>query len=217
MIRDVLQQGAGSLGLELTENQLGEFEMFADELKKWNRKVNLTAITADREIAIKHFLDSLVLAQMLGDAANVLDIGSGAGLPALAVKIVRPTTAVVSVDAVVKKIQFQRHIARLLRLDGFEAIHSRIEALHHSHAGMFDVITSRAFSDLSQFVSLAAPLLAEGGRIIAMKGPASQSEISNSTSTFEAHRLEISSVYSYSLPVNSGDRRLIIISSTNQR
>jgi 16S rRNA (guanine527-N7)-methyltransferase len=215
VIRDVLQQGAHHLGLALTESHLGAFETFATELKKWNKKVNLTAITADREIAIKHFLDSLVLAQMLGDAANVLDMGSGAGLPALAIKIVRPSITVVSVDAVAKKIQFQRHVARLLQLDGFEAIHSRIEALHQSHAGVFDVITSRAFSDLGQFVALAAPLLAVGGRIIAMKGPASQSEISNSSSTFETHRFEIKSDYSYSLPENCGERRLIIISSTN--
>jgi 16S rRNA (guanine527-N7)-methyltransferase len=213
MIRKTLVQGAKTLGLDLTEENIWAFELFASELKKWNRKVNLTAITSDSEIAIKHFIDSLLLERMLGDAINILDIGSGAGLPALAIKIVRPATAVTSVDAVAKKIHFQRHVARLLQLEGFDAVHARIENLHQSHAGAFDVITSRAFSDLSQFVSLAAPLLAENGRIIAMKGPASSNEMPDSIPILEAYRLEINSVHSYSLPENNGERRLIIISS----
>lgn len=217
MMRDVLVQGTREMGLELSKADIRAFEVYAGELKKWNRKINLTAITSDREIAIKHFIDSLFMVRMLDDAKNILDIGSGAGLPALPIKIIRPDMAVVSVDAVAKKIHFQRHVARLLQLEGFEAIHARIENLHQSHAGHFDVITSRAFSDLSQFVSLAAPLLAEGGRIIAMKGPTSESEIKNSAPSFESHRLEISSVYSYHLPENSGERRMIIISASISR
>jgi 16S rRNA (guanine527-N7)-methyltransferase len=143
----------------------------------------------------------------------MLDIGSGAGLPALPIKIVRPEISVVSVDAVAKKIHFQRHVARLIQLNGFEAVHARVESLHQSHAGRFDVITSRAFSDLGQFVTLAAPLLADGGRIIAMKGPASESEMAEGSSIFEAYQLKVSSVQSYGLPGNCGERRLITISS----
>src|ERR1039457_5758805 len=213
MIREALVQGSQIMGVPLSEENIRAFELFADELKKWNSKVNLTAITTDREIAIKHFIDSLILTNMLGDAKNVLDIGSGAGLPALPIKITRPDTAVVSVNAVAKKIHFQRHVARLLQLNTFEAIHARIESLHQSHSRRFDIITSRAFTDLSLFVSLAAPLLAEGGRIVAMKGPASSSEMETSASTFEAHQLKISSVENYTLPGSSGERRLIIISS----
>lgn len=217
MIGEYLMQGAYSMGLELTAQQVRSFELYADELKKWNKKINLTAITAEREIAIKHFVDSLVLAGRLENARCVLDIGSGAGLPALPIKIVRPDTSVVSVDAVAKKIHFQRHVARQLQLDGFEALHARIESLHQSHAKKFDIITSRAFSDLNLFVALAAPLLSDGGRIIAMKGPASESEILDGNHTSPDRRFEISSVYAYRLPANCGERRLLIISSVAPR
>jgi len=217
MIRNALVNGAKAMGLNLSDENIKAFELYAAELKKWNRKINLTAITSDREIAIKHFVDSLMMVQELGEADCVLDIGSGAGLPALPIKIVRPDLDVTSVDAVAKKINFQRHVARILRLDSFHAVHARIESLHASHAHKFDVITSRAFSDLRLFVSLAEPLLAKNGRIIAMKGPAAASEISESSSGFETHLLEVSSIRSYSLPDNCGERRLITISTTVSR
>src|SRR6185369_5646904 len=170
MIRHILEQGAREL--TISEEYLLAFELFAEELKKWNRKVNLTAISSDKEIAVKHFIDSLVFADHVQVGENLLDIGSGAGIPAIPLKIVKPMIPVVTVDAVGKKILFQRHLARLLGLKSFEALHARVESLHGTHNKCFKVITSRAFSRLEQFVSLAAPLLADGGRMIAMKGPA---------------------------------------------
>jgi 16S rRNA (guanine527-N7)-methyltransferase len=217
MMREMLTVGANFTGLVLSDENIRAFELYANEMKKWNRKINLTAITSDREIAIKHFIDSLLAAQMLAGTSNVLDIGSGAGLPALAIKIFRPEISVVSVDAVAKKIHFQRHVARLLQLEGFEALHARVEDLQKSHAGKFEVIISRAFSDLGQFVSLAAPLLGEGGRIIAMKGPASESEMTSCSALMEAQQFEISSISNYRLPDNCGERRLITISSVRSR
>jgi 16S rRNA (guanine527-N7)-methyltransferase len=217
MMREMLTVGANFTGLVLSDENIRAFELYANEMKKWNRKINLTAITSDREIAIKHFIDSLLAAQMLAGTSNVLDIGSGAGLPALAIKIFRPGISVVSVDAVAKKIHFQRHVARLLQLEGFEALHARVEDLQKSHAGKFEVIISRAFSDLGQFVSLAAPLLGEGGRIIAMKGPASESEMTSCSALMEAQQFEISSISNYRLPDNCGERRLITISSVRSR
>src|SRR5512133_189438 len=215
MIRPDLEKGLLEMNLSLSDESVRLFEIFAAELKKWNTKVNLTAICKDSDIAIKHIIDSLVFSSCIHAGETVMDIGSGAGVPAIPLKIVQPDVTVISVDAVGKKIMFQRHVARLLGLQGFEALHARVESLHTSHAGYFDVITSRAFSSLNLFVTLSAPMLKSGGRLIAMKGPYVQTEIDGARDELRHLGFEISSVQSYSLPMNRGDRSLITISAVN--
>jgi 16S rRNA (guanine527-N7)-methyltransferase len=213
VIRQVLERGLRETGLVVSEENIQAFELFASELKKWNRKINLTAITADEEIAVKHIIDSLVCAACVSEGARVLDIGSGAGIPAIPLKIVKPSVLVTSVDAVGKKILFQRHVARLLEFKGFEAIHARVEGMHDTHARRFDVITSRAFSRLDLFVALAAPLLADKGRMIAMKGPGGAEEIQAEKERITALGFEIASIKPYHLPFDKGERNLIVITA----
>lgn len=217
MIRPALEKGLAEMGLSVSDEKIRSLELFAGELKKWNRKVNLTAICKDVDIAVKHIIDSLVFAACVKDGEHVLDIGSGAGVPALPLKIAHPGVRVVSVDAVGKKILFQRHVARMLALTDFEALHTRVENLHATHAGSFDVITSRAFSNLELFVVLAAPLLKSGGRIIAMKGPHVASEFEQAGDELGRLGFEIASVDSYSLPLNKGERSLVTITAVNAR
>jgi len=211
LFRSILNQGVKELGLAISTGDIATLEIFAGELLKWNRKINLTSVLAIDEIAIKHFLDSLVLAEQISSAASLLDIGSGAGIPAIPVKIFKPSLNVVSVDAVEKKILFQRHAARLLNLEGFEAIHVRVENLHKQYARSFNIITSRAFSSLERFVEIVHPLLAVDGRIIAMKGPAGAEEIKVSESAIHKFGYEVLSQYDYCLPFAMGKRSLISI------
>ncbi|KAA0889874.1 16S rRNA (guanine(527)-N(7))-methyltransferase RsmG [Oryzomonas rubra] len=199
------------MGLEISEESIRAFELFADQLKKWNRKINLTAIISDEEIAVKHIIDALIFAGCVRDDERVLDIGSGAGVPAIPLKIVKPSVPVTSVDAVGKKILFQRHVARLLKFDGFEAIHGRVEELCGTRSHGFDLITSRAFSRLEQFVGLAAPLLSGTGRLIAMKGPGVADEIKADEERLATLGFEIVSVTPYRLPLSKGERNLIEI------
>ena len=212
VMRRIIEQGAEEAGLTVSEADIHALEIFAAELKKWNRTINLTAITADVEIAIKHFIDSLIFAEHVHDGENLLDMGSGAGIPAIPLKIFKSAVNVVSVDAVGKKILFQRQVARLLKLERFEAVHARVESLYSTHSHRFDVITSRAFSRLEQFVSLAHPLLAVGGRMIAMKGPAVADEISSAEESLRTLGYEILCNYPYRLPFDMGERNLIVIS-----
>ncbi|MBC8017178.1 MAG: 16S rRNA (guanine(527)-N(7))-methyltransferase RsmG [Verrucomicrobia bacterium] len=201
------------MGMGLSEERIQSFELFAAELKKWNRKVNLTSICKDVDIAVKHIIDSLVFAACVNNGDYVLDIGSGAGVPAIPLKIANPEVRVVSVDAVGKKIFFQRHVARLLALKDFETLHARVESLHSTHSGFFDVITSRAFSRLEMFVALAAPLLKSGGRIIAMKGPHVVNEFDRVVDELRLLGFEISSVDTYSLPMDKGERSLVTVTA----
>lgn len=215
MIRPDLEKALLEMNLSLSEKSIQSCEIFATELKKWNSKVNLTALSKDSDIAIKHVIDSLVFASYVNPSDNVMDIGSGAGVPAIPLKIVKPEVRVVSVDAVGKKIMFQRHVARLLGFTSFEAVHARVESLYSTYGGAFDVITSRAFSRLDVFVALAAPLLKRGGRMIAMKGPAVQAEIDSAAEELRLMGFEICSIQNYSLPMNKGSRCLVTISAVN--
>lgn len=211
IISDILSRETAPLGLSLSPQQLASFEAYAAELIKWNKKVNLTAITKDNEIAIKHFVDSLALAPYITAGDRLLDIGSGAGLPILPLKIINPETIMVSVDAVAKKIHFQRHVIRVLGLQNIEAIHTRIEDLQKTHRHSFSVITSRAFTRLDRFVSLAAPLLAEGGVLIAMKGDHADGEIVEADDVLHSGGFTVDSVRRYSLPLGMGERAITFI------
>ena len=208
--RELLSHGAAELGVELSPAELGRFYRFAAELQKWSRKINLTAITADEEIAVKHFLDSLTLLKVVGRKGHLLDIGSGGGFPAIPLKIACHDLRVTSVDAVEKKVIFQRHAARLLGLHGFEALHARGEELAGHHAGAFDWVVSRAFSDIPTFVRIALPLLKVHGKIVAMKGRGGREEARTVESSLVDLGVRVTDIVEFRLPI-SGDARALIV------
>jgi 16S rRNA (guanine527-N7)-methyltransferase len=169
---DLLAEGAKAFGLLLSEATLNAFDLYLGELVKWNRKINLTAIRTEREIVVKHFLDSLSVFPLLTDISALLDIGSGAGFPGIPLRLVEPSLSVTLVDGVLKKVDFQKHIIRSLRLQGIETVHGRVEdgAIRKGREEKYDGAVSRAFSDLGTFLGLASPYLRSGGVAIAMKG-----------------------------------------------
>jgi 16S rRNA (guanine527-N7)-methyltransferase len=207
----LLAQGATALGITLNPEQLADFGRLADELVTWNRRINLTAITRPSEIVVKHFLDSLTLAPLLSGNESVLDVGSGAGFPALPLKIALPALQIVTVDAVQKKIHFQRHIIRLLGLAGIDPRHSRVEALAVTSANAFAVVTSRAFTGLTEFAQVALPLLAPAGRILAMKGREGTAEAVASSDQLARLGLRVTDVVDCCLPEAAGERVIITL------
>lgn len=208
---DQLEKGAEELGLTLTGRHLEQFGLFASELCKWNRKINLTSIIQPEEIAIKHFIDSLVLGLFVDVSGDILDIGSGGGFPSIPIKIVYPESGIVSVDAVEKKILFQRHIARLLGFEKFTALHCRIENFPENYNGAFNLVVSRAFSELSEFVKCALPFMANNGVIVAMKGKDGQREAEASTEELIRIGVEVSVVHEFLLPLLKDARSLIVL------
>jgi len=208
---DIFRRCADEFKIELTDKQTGLFIAFSEELKKWNRKINLTAIKDDRDIVIKHFADSLSLLGTLNTAGTLLDIGSGGGFPAIPLKIMLPHMSVLSVDAVEKKVLFQRHAARLLKLDNFTALHVRAEELIENYASQFDYVVSRAFSDLPHFVTLALPLLKDSGQIIAMKGRDGREEAAAAGKQFAGLGVKVADCIHLKLPISGDDRYLVVI------
>ncbi len=212
--KELLTHGAAELGVPLTPAELGRFYRFAAELKKWSRKINLTAIHDDEEIAVKHFLDSLSLLKVIGRKGELLDIGSGGGFPVIPLKIVCHDLRVTSVDAVEKKVIFQRHAARLLGLHDFFALHARGEELAAHHAGRFDWVVSRAFSDIPTFVRIALPLIKDAGKIVAMKGKGGREEAAAARSSLRDMGVAVTEVSEFRLPV-SGDARSLVVMERN--
>lgn len=176
---EILKKGALELGIELDQGQGAAFLAYLRELKAWNRRINLTSIEDDREILVKHFLDSLTPVCFLSGVNSVLDMGAGAGFPGIPLKIAVPGLQVLLLDSVLKKVSFMRHIIRTLGLRDIEAIHGRAEAreLMTRLSGAFDCVISRAFTELGAFSALALPYLRSGGMLVAMKGPAVHEEL----------------------------------------
>lgn len=209
--KELLKKGAGEMGIELTPAQLNALDLFAEELKKWNRKINLTAITDDEGIAVKHLVDSLSLLKVVRGPGRLLDIGSGGGFPGIPVKLVQPDLDIVSVDAVVKKISFQKQAVRLLSLAGFNALHVRAETLAADYAASFDWVVSRAFSDIPSFVAMALPVLKDEGRIVAMKGKSAAEEVAAAERELERLGARVESVQDFALPCSGDARSLVVI------
>jgi len=208
--KDLLTAGAKEFGIPLSAAQLASLNQFAEELKKWNRKINLTAIADDEGIAVKHFVDSLSLLKVVQGPGRLLDIGSGGGFPCIPVKIALPELEVVSVDAVVKKISFQKQAARLLNLANFNALHVRAETLAADYADSFDWVVSRAFSDIPSFVAMALPVLKSDGRIVAMKGKNAAEEVTAAEEELGRMGVRVESVLDFLLP-GCGDARSLVV------
>ena len=208
--KKIIQAGAGSLGIDVDLPQIDQFARYADELMKWNRKINLTAITDAEALAIKHFLDSIAPAALIPPCASLLDIGSGAGFPGIPLKIVRPDLKVTLIDAVRKKVNFQKHVIRTLALENIGA--HQVRAEQFSPETPFDVVITRALSTLTEFVKLALPLLTEDGVMLSLKGvPAeAQAEVSVLQSDENRDRLTVA-LSPYRLSGIAAERTIVAI------
>jgi 16S rRNA (guanine527-N7)-methyltransferase len=168
--QELLQQGAGDIGLLLAVDQTRAFSLYAEELLRWNRKMNLTGAQEAMEIAVNHFLGSLAFT--LGFPQDVpqklVDVGSGAGFPGLPIKIACPALQVTLVESSRKKTSFLGHICRLLHLERIECIRARAEELagDPAYRESFDVCVARAVGKTHFLVEISEGLLRPGGRLI---------------------------------------------------
>jgi len=209
--KNLFVEGAKTFGIRLDEKAIEVFDLYLKELLKWNQKINLTAIRSEKGIVLKHFLDSLSVHAYLPKYSSILDIGSGAGFPGIPLKIIHPTLEVTSMDSVRKKIDFQRHIIRMLGLKGMEAIHGRVQdkGILQALGERFDITLSRAFSDLRTLLILSFPFLKEGGMVIAMKGEVESDEIRLLTET-EGTRYRLQKTVPLVLPFSSFKRTILL-------
>lgn len=170
----MLAQGCGELGLTLNAAQLNNINTYLDGLVKWNRAYNLTAIRDPGEMVVKHLLDSLAIQRWIV-GTDILDVGTGPGLPGIPLAICLPERRFTLLDSNGKKTRFLLQMKHELQLDNVTVIHDRIESL--TPAAAFDAITCRAFTSLQDFVAHCLPLLRPEGALLAMKGKVPDDEI----------------------------------------
>ncbi|NDI85227.1 16S rRNA (guanine(527)-N(7))-methyltransferase RsmG [Undibacterium crateris] len=174
-LKATLSAGVQEMGLALSEAQIDQMLAYLALLSKWNAVYNLTAIRDPQEMVKQHLLDSLSAAPAFTEARNVLDVGAGGGLPGMMLAIAYPQTRISMIDTVSKKTAFLSQAKAELGLSNVTVFTGRVEQLEVTEK--FDVITSRAFSELCNFINWSGHLLAEGGQFIAMKGVAPAQEI----------------------------------------
>jgi 16S rRNA (guanine527-N7)-methyltransferase len=173
--RQILDTGLKELGISCTEKQISDLLFYLTELKKWSRAYNLTGLKTDRDIVIRHFLDSLLFLKVLPPkASSVADIGSGAGFPGVPMKIMRTDLKMILIEPVRKKALFLEHIRGALGISGIEVLNTRIEDV----AGIqVDAAVTRALFSIRDFAVKADRLLENDGVLILSKGPKLDQEL----------------------------------------
>lgn len=211
----LIRDAAAQLGISVRQKQAEQFSRHARWLMEWNRKINLTAITDPREVAIKHYLDAIAPLPYIPESGHLLDIGTGGGFPGIPLKILRPGQSMTLIDSVRKKINFVRHVIRQMPLEGIEALHTRAETLADALLpdDQFDVIVCRALSDPHSALKWSQPLLAPGGKIVLYQGP----DTDKDRETDAMRQVTVKGVIfvrteiAYQLPNTPYDRRAVIL------
>ncbi|OGO83659.1 MAG: hypothetical protein A2Y18_01780 [Clostridiales bacterium GWD2_32_19] len=176
----LLKSSAEQFNIFLTPEQVHKFIMYKNMLLETNKKFNLTAITDEKDIILKHFIDCMSLVSFFDFNAikNMIDIGSGAGFPAIPLKILLPDLPITIVDSLNKRINFLKDICRELSLENVECLHARAEVLgqNKEYREQFDMCTSRAVAYLPVLSEFCIPFVCKNGYFLAMKGPSNINE-----------------------------------------
>jgi len=198
----LLKAGIEELGLRHSEKQVESFITYLDELKKWNKAYNLTALKTDRDIIIKHFLDSILFAKAFPpEVLTLADVGSGAGFPGIPIKIICPDLSVFLIEPTQKKAIFLRHICRKLQLKNIEIIDKRIEEVKGLQV---DVAVTRALYSVREFIEKMKGILNKKGILILSKGPGLEKEL-------EGLDQQGISISDYKLPIENIIRHMVVV------
>lgn len=199
--------------IKIDENQLKKFELFKFELIEWNKKINLTRITEENDIYIKHFFDSLQIAKYVNEKTKIIDVGTGAGFPGIPLKIYYPNIEITLLDSVNKKIIYLEDIIKKLELKNIELIHGRVEDIgqENQYREQFDVVVSRAVANMTTLSEYLIPLAKNGGKIICMKGSNVKDELEQARKAINLLGGEIEKIEEYNLPNTDIKYNLIII------
>lgn len=216
LIRKYLNEGIAEIGLTLTESQLSQFDMYYQLLVEWNKEMNLTSIVEPKEVVQKHFIDSLRMHQIydIYSIETLLDVGTGAGFPGIPLKIMFPHLKVTLLDALSKRINFLEQVIEDLNINDISCIHGRAEDFGRNldYRESFDIVTSRAVSQLNILSEYCMPFVKINGKFIAYKASKVYNEIEESLNAVEVLGGDKESIIEKSFEFEYGTRSFVIIS-----
>lgn len=207
----LLKEQALKFNIELTDEMIKQFMKYKSLLKEWNEKINLTAITEDREIIIKHFVDSLTIAKYIPENAYMIDVGTGAGFPGIPIKIFRKDVKIVLLDSLNKRLNFLNEVVKELGLEGIETVHGRAEDVGNDpkYREKFDVSTARAVANMATLSELCTPFIKVGGKFICMKANADE-ELEKAHNAVKILNIKQENIEKFKLEDIDSDRTIII-------
>ena len=217
-MQNLIKNGAAQLGVELSDNQIGQLVTYARLLTEWNEKINLTAITDDEGIVTKHFLDSLSAFKTGHVGKSVIDVGTGAGFPGLVLKIADPQIKLTLLDSLNKRITFLKAVSEELGFDDIEFIHGRAEDFAHmaQKRGAYDTVVSRAVAKMRTLAELCIPYVKQGGYFLALKGPLADEELADAKRVISIMGGEIESVTEVEIPFTDLEHKIINVKKVRQ-
>lgn len=211
MNKDEFISALKELNINLTNKQLSDLDTYYKMLIDYNSHTNLTRITEEKEVYLKHFYDSLTLVKIVNlDNQSLLDIGTGAGFPGLVLKIVFPNLKVTLVDSLNRRIIFLNSVIEKLKLENIVTVHARAEEYAKENKEKYDIVTSRAVANLNMLSELCIPFVKIGGYFIPMKADVKE-ELNASKKAIETLGGVIKDIIVFELPYDKGTRTLIKI------
>lgn len=218
-IKSIIKEKAEAVELSVSEELLEKLEIYARELKEWNEKINLTAITDDEGIAVKHFIDSLMLLKyvQIPEGSKIIDVGTGAGFPGLVIAAARSDVKVTLLDSTGKKLKVVEDIASKMGLENYTVLNMRAEEAGKKaeYRERFDFATARAVAELRVLSEYCLPFVKKDGYFISMKGALADQEIENAANAIKVLSGKIEEKYSFNL-CDSGERNIIKLKKISQ-
>lgn len=218
MFQEEMKKAAAGYGLTLSEEQLRQFTRYYELLIEWNEKMNLTAITEEHEVAVKHMVDSLTAydTSLFQDGTSVIDVGTGAGFPGLPLKIFCPGIRLTLMDSLNKRVKFLQTVVAELGLQDVECVHARAEegARNKKYREQFDLAVSRAVARLPILCEYCLPFVKRGGHFLALKGRAFAEEVEEAQKAIKVMGGSHTEVREVHLPDLADKRAIIIVTKT---
>lgn len=208
MNKELFIEELNKLGINVTKDQLSKLNKFYKLLIEWNEKINLTRITEENEVYLKHFYDSLTIKKVidLNEVETLCDVGTGAGFPGIVLKIMYPHLKITLVDSLQKRVNYLNSIIKDLELEDIYAIHSRGEDFKEK----FDVVTARAVANIEKLVTYTMHLLNKDGQLVAMKGNIEE-ELTESVQQKLSEKYQIKQIEKFFLPIEESHRSLVVL------
>jgi 16S rRNA (guanine527-N7)-methyltransferase len=206
------------IDIELTEKQVKQFYNYMNLLIEWNNNINLTAITEEKDIILKHFVDSLTVLKYIKENKSIVDVGTGAGFPGIPLAIMNDSLKITLVDSLNKRINFLNEVCSKIKLKNTKAIHSRAEEFgqDNNYRESYDIAISRAVSNLTVLAEYLLPLVKVGGKIICMKGPDIEEELKQAKSAIDILGGKFERCDNFCLPKSDISRNIIIINKIKE-